>query len=98
MNQNNSKRGDLNRKTNRNETNLKKSKQIVNMIALKSQIHNVEYWWIKMIKLFGLDQKSQFEMNNYSFFYLLLSNISKNMSKMSQNAHIWQYIFNIIWL
>ena len=40
-----------------------------------------------MIKLFGLDRKSQFEMNNYSFFYLLISNIVKNMSKMSQNAH-----------
>ena len=26
---------------------------------------NVEYCWFKMIKLFGLDQKSQIKTNNY---------------------------------
>ena len=34
---------------------------------------------IKMNKLFGLDRKSRFKTNNYSFFYLLMSNSAKNM-------------------
>ena len=37
------------------------------------KINNVAFYQIKMIKLFGLDKKSQIKRNNYSnflFFYL----------------------------
>ena len=39
--------------------------------------YNVEYSWIKMIKIkvFDFDQKSQTKTNNYSHFLLLMFNI-----------------------
>ena len=54
---------------------------------------NVEYQQIKMNKLFGLDRKSQFKMNNLFAFYLLMLNSAKHVKmaqklpKMSLNAH-----------
>ena len=65
--------------------------------------NNVKYRRIKTNKLFGLDRKSQFKTNNYSFFYLLMSNSAKNMWKWLKNVpkcplfdSIWQYstLFN----
>ena len=45
--------------------------------------NNVVYRQIKMNKLFGLDQKSQFKRNNYSLFYLVMLNSANNL-KMAQ--------------
>ena len=64
--------------------------------------NNVKYRRIKMNKLFGLDRKSRFKTNNYSFFYLLMLTSAKKHVKMSQKclnmAAIRQYstVFDII--
>ena len=54
-------------------------------------MNNVEYWWIKMIKLFGLDHKDQIKMNNYS----KKINI-KYWIKICKNDQKWP-LFNIMW-
>ena len=54
--------------------------------------NNVEYQRIKTNKLFGLDRKSRIKTNNYSFFYLLMSNSEKTFiicSKITINVLKW---------
>ena len=57
---------------------------------------NVEYQQIKANNLFGLDQKSQLYMNNYSIFHLFMLNIAKSMSKWVKSVPKYP-LFDIIW-
>ena len=49
-----------------------------------NELNIAAYQLIKMIKLYGLDWKSQFNTNNYAFLNLLMLNSAKKC-KMAQN-------------
>ena len=55
------------------------------MIHPKKSIY-VELSRIKMVELFGLDQKSHIKMNNYSMFYLLMSKGEKTCENGSKKT------------
>ena len=60
----------------------------------QNKSNNVEYLRIKTNKLFGLDPKSQFKMNNYLFFLFVNAEqckkhakLAQKLPKMALNAH-----------
>ena len=55
-----------------------KSKQII-WHDLPKKMNNIEYWWIKRVKLFGLDRKSQIK-NTY--MDLLFDEVTNSINKM----------------